>query len=584
MSIGPLITKLVKAVQDKDKDKTKDISDQISKLFKSKSKSVQASSGEGSMLDEFRDLYNIEQSFTTLATGNFNNIKKEYQEMYKAQADFIKEGGAYFDKFSEGSYKKAFSEMADESFKLFGTVDKIPESFKNLQSSMSSFMMLSDSTRQSLAKITAVAETAGIETGTFAEILDSATLAFGKSGQEVESLGTTIAVMGQKFGMPASELARNFRKAQSEMAYSSGKIMETFKKLQFTSRATGVSFDALTSAFGSSMDEFGGSARKAGTLNAILGKSVFNAVDLLGKTEAERVDTIVKGVKSSIGGDVNKLGKFQLLSVSKGLGLSVEDTRKLLSGKTTIDQALKAKEPKDPRERALKAMAEAATDVGSSFTDLEGILRQTRTSFANAAIDIGAAARTTNQSMLKAVGINSPTELVDFMGNVTMQLGSKPGSLEKLATEIEKALGTPDGLSKLNKKFEDRIARGGGRGGDVLTTQTLLQKTIGNVTGTTNLTTFDKDGKLKNTATAVNKEAKALVGGLFKKFNIDLDQALEGDKQKPSPGQAEQTAALKASTQSQNSLIAALQDLGKTIKNENILSGGRNTAHKANTK
>ena len=76
MSIGTLITDLVEAVQNKDKDETKKISKQISALFKSKSKSVQASSGEGSILDEFRELYGIEQSFTTLATGNFNNIKK----------------------------------------------------------------------------------------------------------------------------------------------------------------------------------------------------------------------------------------------------------------------------------------------------------------------------------------------------------------------------------------------------------------------------------------------------------------------------------------------------------------------------
>jgi len=581
MSIGPLITKLVKAVQNKDEDKTKDISDQISKLFKSKSKSVQASSGEGSILDEFRDLYNIEQSFTTLATGNFNNIKKEYQEMYKAQADFIKEGGAYFDKFSEGSYKKAFSEMADESFKLFGTVDKIPESFKNLQSSMSSFMMLSDSTRQSLAKITAVAQTAGIETGTFAEILDSATLAFGKSGQEVESLGTTIAVMGQKFGMPASELARNFRKAQSEMAYSSGKIMETFKKLQFTSRATGVSFDALTSAFGSSMDEFGGSARKAGTLNAILGKSVFNAVDLLGKTEAERVDTIVKGVKSSIGGDVNKLGKFQLLSVSKGLGLSVEDTRKLLSGKTTIDQALKAKEPKDPRERALKAMAEAATDVGSSFTDLEGILRQTRTSFANLAIDLGAQSRNTQVSMLKAVGINSPTEMVDFMGNVTAKLADaasgKAGGPDLVLAQIKGALGKPDGLSELNKKFEKDLTKG--RAGDPLSSQNFIQKAFENVTGNTNRTVTTRDGTIVKSDTIMNEKAKEMVGGLFKQFNIDLDQAMQDGKQVPSPGQAEQTAAIRASTKSQNSLITALENLSKKIDSD--FFGGRSAQLKA---
>ena len=83
------------------------------------------------------------------------------------------------------------------------------------------------------------------------------------------------------------------------------------------------------------MDTFQGSATKAGNLNAILGRSVFNSIDLLGKTEAERVDTIVKGVQRSIGGDVNRLGKFQLKAVAEGMGLSVEDTRRLLSGQTT---------------------------------------------------------------------------------------------------------------------------------------------------------------------------------------------------------------------------------------------------------
>jgi hypothetical protein len=330
------------------------------------------------------------------------------------------------------------------------------------------------------------------------------------------------------------------------------------------------------------MDEFGGSARKAGTLNAILGKSVFNAVDLLGKTEAERVDTIVKGVKSSIGGDVNKLGKFQLLSVSKGLGLSVEDTRKLLSGKTTIDQALKAKEPKDPRERALKAMAEAATDVGSSFSDLEGILRQTRTSFANLAIDIGAQQRNTNVSMLKAVGINSPTEMVDFMGNVTAKLADaasgKPGESDLVLAQIKGALGKPDGLSELNKEFEKELTKG--RAGDPLSSQNFIQKAFANVTGDTNFTQTDKDGNIVKSDTILNQKAKEMVGGLFKQFNIDLDQAMQDGEQVPSPGQAEQTAAIKASTKSQNSLITALENLSRKIDSD--FFGGRSAQLKAN--
>jgi hypothetical protein len=461
MSIGKAIQNLIEAVQAKGNntgrisDAKKEIEKQFAKKSGSSSKGAE-SSGKGA----FSEMMGIEQDFTTLATGNFNKIKEEYRQMYDAQAAFIKEGGAYFEKFSDGNYKKAFSEMANESFRLFGSVKEIPQAFQQLQSTMSSFMMMSDSTRQSLARTTAVAQAAGIETGTFADILDSATLAFGKSGDEVESLANTIATMGQKFGMPASELARNFRKAQADMAYSSGKIMETFKRLQFTSRTTGVSFDSLTSAFGRSMDTFSGSASKAGTLNAILGRSVFNAVDLLGKTEAERVDTIVKGVKTSIGGDVNKLGKFQLLSVSEGLGLSVEDTRKLLSGKTTIDQALKAKEPKDPRERSLKAMAEAAVDVGGTFNDLEGILRKTRTSFANLALDVGGMMRKKGEEAVQAAGAPNRLAVLDLLSNAAagMQDFTK-GSIDEVMNEFETAMskGDKNAFQDLVKKFDKDV-------------------------------------------------------------------------------------------------------------------------------
>jgi hypothetical protein len=180
--------------------------------------------------------------------------------------------------------------------------------------------------------------------------------------------------------------------------------------------------------------------------------------------------------------------------------------------------------------------------------------------------------------MLKAVGINSPTELVDFMGNVTMQLGSSPGKLEKLVTEIENAMGQTNGLSKLNKKLEDRIAKGG-RAGARLEDQNLIQKTIGNITGNTNFSTITEDGTIVGSDTAVNKEAKALVGGIFKKFNIDLDQAMGDGKPKPNPGEKEQTAAIKDNTKSQNSLITALENLTKNIGGE--FYGGRTIKNKA---
>ena len=119
-----------------------------------------------------------------------------------------------------------------------------------------------------------------------------------------------------------------------------------------------------------------------------------------------------------------------------------------------------------------------------------------------------------------------------------------------------------------------------GRAGDPLSSQNFIQKAFENVTGNTNITKTDRAGNIVKSGTIMNEKAKEMVGGLFKQFNIDLDQAMQDSKQVPSPGQAANTAAIQASTQSQNSLIGALQDLAKTIKSGNFL-GGPNTSLKA---
>ena len=84
------------------------------------------------------------------------------------------------------------------------------------------------------------------------------------------------------------------------------------------------------------MDTFQGSSEKAGRLNAILGKSVFNSIDLLGKTEAERVETIIAGVKKNVNVEALKQNKFQLQAVAAGLGLTPDETRRLLSEKLQL--------------------------------------------------------------------------------------------------------------------------------------------------------------------------------------------------------------------------------------------------------
>jgi hypothetical protein len=266
-------------------------------------------------------------------------------------------------------------------------------------------------------------------------IFDTAIQSFGATGEEAVDLGRKVANMSQQLAMSPQELASNFAKAQKSLLYDSGKVEGIFRKLQFTSRATGVSFDKLTDAFGSSMDTFQGSSEKAGKLNAILGKSVFNSIDLLGKSESERLETIVGGVRKNLRGGVQNLGKFELQSIASGLGMTPDETRRLLSGKTTVEEALKTKAPKDPREKALQALAVGAENVDDKFSSLIETLDATRDPIKRAFIDVAAAQRNNFKGLFEQVGgplgFENPMDVLGFTSKALVNTDLDPAALKE---------------------------------------------------------------------------------------------------------------------------------------------------------
>lgn len=312
---------------------------------------------------------------TTTAKGAGVEFDFGLTDMFSEQTAAIERNKEAFRSLGDAQRFSAETarELANESRALFGTSQEGNEVYKALTANMRTFAFLQKDVQSEVARTALIMRQFGIDASTTGEIMDTAALAFGMSQDKLAELGRGLATVVSKFPGQASEIARNFKQAQSSLAYDSGKIMEVFKKLQYTSSTTGVSFDKLTSAFGDSMDTFEGSAGKAGSLNAILGRSVFNSIDLLGKTEAERVDTIVKGVRSSIGGDVNRLGKFQLKAVAEGMGLSVEDTRRLLSGQATPDTIMKDKQ--DPRTKLQEESRKAYEANTMSLQELTTVMK-----------------------------------------------------------------------------------------------------------------------------------------------------------------------------------------------------------------
>jgi len=148
--------------------------------------------------------------------------------------------------------------LEETSRELFGSIEEGYAALSGLGDSMQSISFISSDMALNLAHNASVLNEFGVGFSTTGEILDTAALSFGATEQELHNLTEQLGTIVSAFPGQASTIAQNFSNAQKSLLYDSGKIMDTFKRMQAVSSRTGVSFDDLTSAFGDSMDTFEG--------------------------------------------------------------------------------------------------------------------------------------------------------------------------------------------------------------------------------------------------------------------------------------------------------------------------------------
>jgi len=372
--------------------------------------------------------------------GGFMDIFSEGEAIYKSKIEAIRNTGLLLDEITdqEGGLIGRLSKITEDSFRFFGRIDEGIDAVGDLTKGLRSFSMTSQNAQSELVAQAAIFKKLGVEMSDFTAVIDSARLGFDMSAKSAAQLSRDIASIGNATGVGMREAMANFSKAQSSMAYDSGKLMENFKKLQLTSAQTGVSFDKLTSSFGDSMDSFEGSANKAGSLNAILGRSVFNSIDLLGKTEAERVETIIQGIKKNV--DVRALGKnkFQLKAISQGLGLTPDETRRLLTGQMTVKEALAQQTKDDPRAIATKRMVQEMDKASKGLENFADILDGLRTAQGSGTVAFNTMMRGIAKTAASNVGLNvdSPAQIFELMQQQIKAL-AEAGQLGEFGTNIE---------------------------------------------------------------------------------------------------------------------------------------------------
>lgn len=388
--------------------------------------------------------------------GGFADFFDEGNKMYESKKQAIINTGKLLDAITdeEGGLVGRLTKITEGSFQYFGQIDEGIKAVQSLTENLRSFSMIGSDVQGQLVTQAALFEKLGVSMSDFSEVIDSARLGFKMTGKEAAELSRQVAGIGNATGVGMGKAMANFRSAQSSMAYDTKKLMENFKGLQLTAAQTGVGFDRLTSAFGQSMDTFEGSANKAGTLNAILGRSVFNSIDLLGKTEAERVSTIIKGIRESVDVQALSKNKFQLKAIAAGLDLSVDETRKLLSGQMSVDDALSLKEKSDPRETALKKMAQLLEEnVNPQINDFGKMLEKIRPLQDQAVVDFNTSMRNMIAQATGDTDFSSPAKIYEFLERAGRSITDERsleaykgqiGNFSKVFEDAKAEMGKPD--------------------------------------------------------------------------------------------------------------------------------------------
>lgn len=309
---------------------------------------------------------------TTLSSDDMRTLQSIPMDIAQGINRMYTESQAFVDAGFTGQmyydFTKAIDTASKASLDLTGKIQSGADALAGFRDNGLAFAISSTRMQENLVKTGVVLQQVGFDMNDFAKIVNEAAFSFNQNEDEINQLTSTLIQVQREIPVAATTLSANFQSAQQNFAYSADKMMDTFIELQKTSVATGVDFQNLAQAFGQSFDSFEGSARKAGALNQILGKSVFNSMELLTMTESERATTIRDRIMQS-GRNIEDMGKFELRALSENLGMNLSDTRKFLRGDLDIDRAgmLKKVEAEDPTKLKSKQLGESLDELTKVF-------------------------------------------------------------------------------------------------------------------------------------------------------------------------------------------------------------------------
>ena len=379
-------------------------------------------------------------------------ITEASKAMYQAGADF-----ARLFHPETGEVSTGIDSLAQKSAALFGTVQEGIDAYTTLGVNMRSFVGVAKEQQENLADITMRMTALGFEAESLTQIMDNQAMAFGASADQLQKHAAMMNKISRDLYIEPKKLLTDFIIAQENFAYTSEKTMDVFARMQKQARETGLAFSDMAKSFGSELDTFGGATQMAGKINAILGESALNPLELLGADEATRMKLVQDALKKSpVASEALARGnKFEIKAMSSALGMSPLQLRKLLSDEGEIKGALqkrldeRAKEGYGPESETMTKLADSASFAQDQIMLMTDAIKNLRLESENERIRIANAARGAGVRALRAAARSAGVSET----NINM-FGDQPDMLRQFIEA--KAYGFGDEISPVDAILRTR--------------------------------------------------------------------------------------------------------------------------------
>ncbi len=310
------------------------------------------------LLDTSKMGKRLASGFLKLAEASF----KFAMEQDKVFAEFRKSTGAGVE------FNKMIKE-GEEAGRSYGvTLEESAGAIGALKNTFTEFTYLAPEVQKDIVDTSLVLGEMGLDAQTSADFFQMSMTGMGMGAKEANQALLDLSATAQGLGVDVNKMGQDFIANREILSRYGGNAVDVFKDMAVQAKATGIEVGTLM-GFVDQFKTFDQAGQSVGRLNAIMGGPFLNSIDMLNAAMEDPVEGIrmMKSAIDQAGISAEDLSGAEIMAFADALGMSAEDTRKMLS---------ESNEELDQRTMKMEEAAEQAKKMQNMTDELKNAMKE----------------------------------------------------------------------------------------------------------------------------------------------------------------------------------------------------------------